>query len=252
MKIATILPLVWLSLEEKSHYHMCLGHLMEANFHYRDFFRKRAHMGCHVIMDNGVVETGVPMGAEQLLRLTHDCEITEVILPDQIGDRDATLKLGHAAFRFGFYKYGMTADKFMAVPQGKDAASWMSCAREMLNWPVRSIGISKFVLKHFPSRLEALYHVPEVLASHKEIHLLGCPGDPGEIAQIEQTWPYRIRGVDSVIAAAYTAAGMSMASGASRPTIEIDLLDGRDLNGSLLRKNRQWWINRALGLQGAR
>lgn len=242
MKIATILPIPHLHIEIDSSYHLCLAHLMHIS-EYRDFFATRTtRQGNYVIMDNGVVETGVPMPIQKLIDIAYDCRIDELIMPDQIWDMKETLKLGKDAVHTTL-KNRMNLN-IMAVPQGNSPEEWKKCLKEMLQWPIHTIGISKFVCKYFYNRVEALSIADDLIYSDKDIHLLGCASDPYEVFQVESIFPGRVRGVDSGIAAMYTQAGKDMMRVPIRPKIEMDF--NAYLDPAKLSINVNWWKARAL------
>src|SRR5438445_2140651 len=168
MRIATILPVRFQYLEVDNDYHMALAHLT-TNSNYAAFFLQQASQGNHVIMDNGVVE-GEQQGLTELISAVARVRATEVILPDRIGDVVATLRIGQDAIDAGFGDHGFS---LMAVPQGSNTAEWRHCLKEMLDWPVRTIGISKFVVQ-FCDRITLLrLYLERIRAAGKEIHLLG-------------------------------------------------------------------------------
>lgn len=246
MKIATILPIAHLHLEQNNDYHLCLAHLL-GDDEYFNFFKAQASAGKFVMMDNGVVEVGKPLTIEELYDLAVEVGVNEFILPDAIRDRGATLALSGQAI--GYCLKRMRSEgrwmNLVAVPQGATAEEWADCVREMLAWPVRTIGISRFTNAYFPNRLEALRAVPELIASSKDIHLLGCPGDPAEMADIDRSFPGRIRGVDSGIAAMYTQVGKAMCDGEPKPVVELDFAGV--LPEFLLKLNIAWWQDRIQG-----
>ena len=196
----------------------------------------------HVLLDNGAAENGVPIEAEDLFTLARMLNATEVVLPDTLGDAEATKREGFKAIQKG-QRINRTFD-YMAVPQGSTPSEWRRCLRAMLDWPVRSIGISKFLTGGiYPDRRIALEHVPELLESEKEIHLLGA-SDLKEVVKINRVFPERIRGVDSAIASIYTIEGEYLSSGKPRPNVEMDFLDGAHLNPDLLATNKRFWIEK--------
>ena len=247
MKIATILPTHYLGLESNNDYHLCLAHLM-GDKEYARFFKEQSRKGRFVMMDNGVVETGVPMQMNELIDLAIQWDVWEVILPDAINDMDQTILRGaKGMFDYFRLRHKMNFDFHLAaVPQGDTKEEWVACVKEMLTWPIRTIGISRFVMKYYNSRLEALNAVPELIASDKQIHLLGCPGDPDEMFQIRCAFPGRIRGVDSGIAAMYTQEGMYMGDGQPKPIVELDF-QGQGLDEDLLIRNVDFWRARCRG-----
>ena len=234
MEIATILPTRHLWLEDGSEYHLCLAHQIVKDIGYAAFFRKQVNKGKFVILDNGAAENGVPMSLDDLLMCVSFIGCHEMVLPDTIGDSEATLNLsGEAALKIR----KNDPIRLMAVPQGKSAGEWAACLKEMLTWDIDTIGISKFTVPGlFTSRAEALealfyYH------GSKDIHLLGYTGVPGEVQDIERRFPGKVRGIDSSIPTLYTQLGYKMDIG--RPDVELDL--DAELDQTLLRENIWRW-----------
>lgn len=249
MQVATIVPTACLDLIKDDTYHMVLAHLLYSDI-YREFYKNQSKQGRFLIMDNGVVETGEPMDMPELMYLAGHIGISEIILPDRIHSKLATLRLGDSAIsRHSDLK---SVVRIMAVPQGRTSKEWGECLAEMLTWPVGAIGISKFVfdfLEPGQDRLDLLKNEGyPLIESWKEIHLLGCPGDPREMRLIDKAFPNRIRGVDSGVPSFYTAGGMSMSTGLPRPSVEVDLADGSGLDMDLLRDNCTWWKDRCMGI----
>ena len=249
MKIATILPTKHLSLEADSDYHMCLAHLMD-NDEYRKFFEWQVARGAHVIMDNGVVETGEPLLVHKLIDIAEACEVTEMTLPDKINDRMVTLHLHAHALDF-LTNVHKSEQKVMLIPQGCTRSDWVSSVHDMLTlaekYPetVSAIGISKFCVGEnlFESRLEALQSVPWLIDSELDIHLLGCPSSPEEMLDIEREFPNCIRGVDSGFPVFYTLAGQRLTYHSERPQgIELDFDHEFDqFDRRLLESNVRMW-----------
>ena len=226
MKIATILPTEYLNLEAGSDYHMCLAHLLP-NEEYRAFFEWQALRGAYIIMDNGVVETGEPLPVHVLLDYAEQAGVTEMTLPDKLNDRMVTLHLHKHALD---YISKMSNQRVMLIPQGCNQEDWINSVKDMLALAKRysnagAIGISKFCVgpKLFDSRLDALNSVPELLQSRMDIHLLGCPNQPGEIHCIDVMLKGRIRGVDSGLPVFYTQTAKILTTSSSRPKeVELD------------------------------
>jgi len=238
MRIATILPTSYLFLEKKSDYHLCLAHQVKKDPIYAEFFKMQVTRGAFVIQDNGVVETGTPLNIDELVSLADQIKCQEMILPDFIYDLTKTLRMSLSALRYVRDKLSREM-RLMAVPQGDTQGKWVACVREMLSWNIDTFGITRFLVpKVFSSRLLALESVPELLKSNKEIHLLGCPENPREIAEIDKAFLGRIRGVDSGIAAIYTQAGQVLAG--DKPDRVIDL-DAKLLDEGLLKSNIRIW-----------
>jgi len=244
MRVATIVPIPHLELTRDDDYFLALAHLVHKH-EYRSFFRRAAKRGAFVCMDNGVVETGHAATAVRLLKCAQLLEPDEVILPDELCDSERTLRRSMRALKFLSKKLPETA--FMVVPQGKTRMEWIQCVQEMVEWPVATIGISRFLVNAgvYKNRLDALRDVPELLESTKDIHLLGCPGDLLEFSRIEQALPGRVRGVDSGIAAICAQEDVVLRIGAEKPRVELRF--DTAINTALLENNISVWKHYASG-----
>lgn len=245
MRIATILPISCLGLDE-SDYHMCLAHLMGPG-PYRDWFAQKASAGEHVLMDNGSAECGVPLPAETLFDLAADVGVTEMTLPDVIWDSARTRELHlQAAELAGSYPV-----RLMAIPQGRTRREWVSSAEYMLEHAdalgIGAIGVSKFQHGVWADRAQAILSVPGLVASDLDIHLLGCWGDdPTEAFRTAAALPDgRVRGIDSGIAAIYAQNGHELMRGPSSrglPGHHLDFTRDYDpVQRGLLVSNIQRW-----------
>lgn len=244
MKIATIVPTDHLRLIKRDDYCMALAHIALKDREYRRWFRKTARSGRHVLLDNGAAELGAGMTSHVVLLAAKQVMAHEIVLPDVISDGDATLHTSQNAYDM-FVPKRNPSWRIMAVPQGKSLQEYRATVLEMLKWPhVRALGISRFVvdLDVVPDRLTLLEAIPEIVKSDRDIHLLGCPGDPIEAHHIDQAFPNRIRGIDSGIAAIYTQAGMSLRDG-PKPQVELDFAG--TLDSRLLVQNIRDWRCRA-------
>ncbi len=258
MKIATILPTDSLGIEARSDYHMCLAHLMNIA-EYRKFFEWQTARGAHVIMDNGVVETGQSLPIMRLLEIATDAGVTEMTLPDKINDRMVTLHghrnaleiiqmCGELSSESSQLRY--SHQKVMVIPQGCDREDWAESVNDMLKLAerysnIKAVGISKFCVgkKLFKSRLNALNSVPELLESPLDIHLLGCPDHPSEIRYIAKELNERVRGVDSGLPVFYTLHNQVMTMTSARPLgLELNFnVKFNCMEENLLERNVRMW-----------
>lgn len=243
MRIATILPVPFLRMEEKSDYHMALAHLMHVP-EYGNFFLEMAERGRFVLMDNGVVETGHPLPFDELLTIARAFDVTQMTLPDKIFDSRATLELHDKSARSVQGRH----PSFMAIPQGKNLDCWVKCAKQMVkqadDWGVRAIGVTKFLEGMVENRSEAIIEAG-LLDSGLEIHLLGTLGsDLLEPYRTHRECEGQIRGVDSGAAAIWTQAGHLL--GDPRPRIELDFMTHGGItelyDRKLLAQNRELWF----------
>jgi len=244
LRVATILPVPFLEWEKNSDYHMALAHLMHVPA-YGEFFLHMAQRGRFVLMDNGVVETGVPLPFDELLTIARAFEVTEMTLPDVINDSAATLRLHDKSAKSVRGRH----PSFMAIPQGRDLRDWCKCAKACVkmadDWGVRSIGITKFLEGKVEQRSDAVRAVPEILDSGLNIHLLGTLGDdPTEIFRSSEALGRRVRGTDSGMAAIWTQE-KKIVGVDPRPRVELDFITfdgiGEYYDTDLLRANIVRW-----------
>lgn len=245
MQVASIVPLPYLELIKGKPYHMCLAHLARRNPEYAEFYRKERENGSFVLMDNGAAEKdGQPVRV--LIDLIETVRPTEVVLPDCIYEKDTTLSMSHKALH-KMKQEGVDC-QFMAVPQGNTIREWVECMKEMIEWPIHSIGISKFMtykLGPCVRTLLAAHVVGECNNRGKDIniHLLGCAYDPREIATVDYLVK-GVRGTDSSIPYVYANQGVNMLE-AVRDSIprsqkEIDFYNNTTPPG-LISANIQVW-----------
>jgi hypothetical protein len=248
MQVATIVPIAHLDEIRGEPYHMALAHIAGRSPRYRDFYRAEVDRGAFLLLDNGVVETGIPWLASAIYGMALHLNATEMILPDYIGDMRGTLQ---ASFRgLSYIVQQRKRVRAMAVPQGRTVAEWSHCAKMMSGWPVDSFGISKFA--RFPGegyeRLDllrteggqAILEGSNLMTEEPfGIHLLGCAQNPFEITFARLAFPGRIRGVDSGVAAIATMHGATLRTTGERLPGPLDL--EKALDPELLRQNLEIW-----------
>lgn len=239
MKIATILPTRYVWLEEDEPYHLCLAHQVKKDLTYASFFRKKVRDGAFVICDNGAAEFGVPISIDELLPIVKMLGCTELVLPDTIGDMEATLLQSWRAFNKAHKEDPNLG--LIAVPHGRDRNEWSACAEEMLRWGVDTIGISKFLVpKVFPSRADAIREIVRLMFETDrkvDVHLLGYTGIENEIRDIGWLFPSTVRGIDSSIPTLYAQIGQEMKD--ERPDVALDL--DAEVDEDLLKRNIKRW-----------
>ena len=243
LKVATILPVPFLEWERGADYHMCLAHLMHVP-EYGQFFARMSNQGRFVLMDNGVVETGLPLPFEELLHIARAFDVTQMTLPDRIRDARATLEL-HEEAATGVRGRHPT---FMAIPQGRNIGEWVSCCQTIIeaapDWGVRAVGVTKFLEGMVAQRSDAIL-AAGLLDSGLDIHLLGTLGDdPTEIFRTNAACKGVIRGADSGMAAIWTQVGQVVGRD-PRPKVELDFLTHGNMpdvyDDRLLRANIRRW-----------
>lgn len=252
MKAATILPQPYLPLARNDQYHMALAHLLQADGmeEYSQFFHAIGQEeDKFLMMDTGLIE-GDARPIEELVQKAHFFNVDEMVLLDVFENMDETLRESHDAMEY--IMHTLPNVRMMAVPQGIDFDEWIECAKEMLTWPIHTIGIPKVLCKDngANARLEALEAIQPFLGD-KEVHLLGCWNSPLELKMIEnyvrQGRIKPVRGVDSAIAYVYARAGIRITDDA-RPTGAIDFEAGK-ADEAVLAYNIEIWKQETAELQ---
>lgn len=243
VQVASVLSTPTLHHIKTDRYFMALAHLVQEDDAYASFFRARADEGAFVLMDNGVVE-GDQQTLETLVWCAERINATEIILPDAINNPRKTLEMSSQALKWlrveGFER------RLMAVPQGGTVRQWLDCLRDMRDWPVNAIGISRFVPGPRQAALLAA-HNKDLLPAWHDYHLLGCLGDPKEVADITAAFPdLNLRGVDSAYPLYYALEGLALPSEHPVPRKEVDFVHA-GADGTLLDVNIYWWKARAGG-----
>ena len=237
MRIATILPTKHLWLGDGSPYHLCLAHQAKKSLAYAFFFRKQVRDGKYVILDNGAAEYGVPMSIDELLPVAEMIGCQELVLPDVVGNGNATLHLSWEAYR---KLHDVKELRCMAVPHGRTTKEWTNCAKEMSSWGVDTLGISKFIVPSiYTSRLYAIEDIQEIVwdSDMADTHLLGYTGVRGEVQDIERLFPDRVRGIDSSLPTLYAQIGQELKD--ERPDVKLNL--DVEVDEELLKRNIKRW-----------
>lgn len=252
MKTASILPQGLLKHAAADDYHMALAHLIGKDGYeeYTNFFEAIGQFqDKFLIMDTGLIE-GDPRPIDELVEKAKRLWADEMVLPDVFENKDETLRESHDALEY--VEHHLPNIRKMAVPQGVDIHDWFECAKEMLTWPIDTIGIPKVLCRDggMHARLEAITMIQPYLGD-KEIHLLGCWDSPLELKLIEnhvrsgKIKP--VRGVDSAIAYVYANKGIRITDD-ERPAGAIDFKDGT-ADAELLEYNLSVWRSEAATLE---
>lgn len=226
-KLAHIVPLQYLHLTKDNMYHMCLAHLIKENKAYADFYKERRAQGQFVLMDNGAAE-GSQLSLEDLLMCYKRINPSELVLPDELCNAERTYEKTKQALAY-FEEQGVKC-QFMAVPQGRTFEEWCTSAEQLIDLPVHSLGVSKFLTiatKDRDIREEAVQFIDMLRRKHNryvEVHLLGCDAGAYEPAAVRTRFSF-VRGCDTALAEIFTKAGERLSTFASRPSAEINFLE---------------------------
>lgn len=159
-------------------YHLLLAHDVLAN---RDSFTSWARdlrasitksflQGyIDIIMDSSVIELGAPVSIDTILEAAEVADATTIVLPDIIGDQEATHDLVDAALQ----RKDVTRYKTMFVPQGKTLQEYIVSLETaaLFNWGT-CIGLPRDAHEYGVSR-GTLALVSRMLMPDRPIHLLG-------------------------------------------------------------------------------
>lgn len=248
MLAATILPQPYLHLISDRPYHMALAHLIQAEGFeaYTEFYKGIGQdPDKFLLMDTGLIE-GNARPVDELVLKAKYINASEMVLNDVFMNKDETLRESHDALEY--VEQNHPEIRKMVVPQGQDFDEWVECAKEMVTWPIDTIGIPKILtnLAGRDARLHALRALQDRLGD-KQIHLLGCWESPLELKIIENQIRDKkiapVRGVDSAISYVYARSGLSITE-AERPEGAIDFKHGMaDLE--MLKYNIHVWETEA-------
>ena len=202
MRLALIPPISLLGTTFQTDYQLMLPQLVRNDEYARNF---RLH--CHdpqtyVILDNGAAE-GYRATALELLHIAEDFEVDEIVLPDVIGNAEATLERSRAFLD----QLAGKKRKFntMFVCQGKDLFEFVDSADEAARWPeVTTIGIPRHALRTCDDD-QARISIANILQStdrfKKQIHFLGAssrwPSEAAILSDPKHTKQTQVRGMDT-------------------------------------------------------
>ena len=238
-RMAHIVPVGSLEKIQTRGYHMCLANIVTRDSVYADFYANLASDDDHwVLMDNGAAE-GEQLPTDILVKCYDAIQPDEIVLPDTLCDGVDTLrKTEEVIAKIDEYYQNKVPFSFMAVPQGKNLEEWYECAKQMVANPrIKTIGISKFLqiaTNDITVRWKAAKLLDGLIKQNRrydmEAHLLGCGESPLLIDSIRKSFPF-VRGCDSAYAYLCTQADKRIYVDTSRPSGEIDFINGKDYDG---------------------
>lgn len=196
MKFAPIVPISCLPLIKDFNYHLALAHVAIESTEYCKFYSS-LKSPAYVILDNGAFELGEPLSADRLLEMAEYVGADEVVLPDVLGDVNATLKKTVEAY--SILQAHSPNLQLMGVLQGKNVEEFDECLLAYSDLYIDVIGISSYILlTQSEQSSELRTWIRESLAvANKSIHILGMGVSVERMREIVTTTGLRIRGVDS-------------------------------------------------------
>lgn len=151
-------------------YHLLIApQILDNDWSYTDFFKKR-HPRKFVIVDNGVIELGYPLPADDLARAAMLVGASVVVLPDTIDDARYTVKLSRMAA--AAYRVADKRTRLLGVVQGRTFDECVECADRL----VKEVGVDWLAV---PRGLTANLKTRVLLTWHlankhgKPLHVLG-------------------------------------------------------------------------------
>lgn len=179
-EFAPVAPIALLRQLDKAgvagHYHLLLAHEVQRSpYAHQNFWETEDHRDDAVILDNSVIELGVPMPLGVMLALKGLLpQNTVLVLPDIIGDSHETLMWAKAVLSSA--KSSGPAG-FLGVAQGSTIDQVWDCAVKMYHdLGLRYISVPRHLTTKLGTRTEItqaiLNELPEV-----KLHLLGFSDD---------------------------------------------------------------------------
>lgn len=164
-------------------YHLLIApKVLSSPNRYREYYERyaRSHPDLKIIMDNGVIETGEPMDAHQLMKACKLVGTTWLVLPDKLGDEEETVRLStEAVGEIQKLRYFGAIDekKLMVVVQGATFGELQSCASALIDLPgVSAICVPRRVTATLGTRAHIVKWINQQLTD-LPIHLLGLSHD---------------------------------------------------------------------------
>lgn len=152
-------------------YHLLIAPIvLNRDWQYADFFTKR-HPGMTVIMDNGVIESGAPMGLGNLISASKLVDATVLVLPDTIDDKRMTVKQVRNAMREWERASAGSGLQTMGVVQGRTLDECLDCAADLVEAGVDWLAVPRGLTKNLKTRVPLVRQVAE--EHGKPIHVLG-------------------------------------------------------------------------------
>jgi hypothetical protein len=190
-------------------HHLTLVHWMLESPEYMEFYQMRVRENrAFVILDNGAHENKRSEPLRDLIQVAKTLQPHEIVLPDAIGDADATIEATLSALPTLREEFPHTS--LMAVPQGRNLSEWLICLGVMLEQPgIDCIGIPRIQADIVGSWVPHVLAVDTAVRKYP-IHLLGSPYDLTAAAQVETAFPGRVRSTDTSKPVHYAIQGITI------------------------------------------
>ncbi len=202
-------------------YHLLLvQEVLAAPDRYAAVFRRP---GMFIILDNGVVETGVAASADDMIEAANVVGADVVALADVLGDKTATHKASIDMYHeiMSHADGGLIPWEWMCIPQGTSFTEHLQCAEGLyIETKCKWWGIPRRVANELGSRLQLTIAISQMPSA--ELHLLGMSRSLAD--DIICCRLPAVRGLDSVVPALLGAEFQELKAGLfaqKRPEIDV-------------------------------
>lgn len=193
-------PLMLLDLKSKGalgDYHLLLAHdVVKQKSLYKEVF-DGIDPKPYVIMDNSVIELGVPVSNETMEEAVSIVHTDLIVLPDAIADPEGTYEMSERAARTWRSDSSTSCIGFMVVPQGKLLNEFTDSAEKLMLLPnARAWGIPR----HATGKLGTRHHLVFSLMVLRPIfgmHLLGFSDNIQDDISVARA--AGVNGIDSAV-----------------------------------------------------
>lgn len=229
MEAALIAPVDLVHTQTTS-WQLMLPHIVHPE--YLQFYREASGRGDCIILDNGAAER-VAVSDDDLCRTAMRYHVSELAIPDILGDWEATVQRLEAFFkRTNFHvmqpliNLGMTGHfKFGFVAQGRTVQEAIKCVGAVMSsmWGhyIGVIYLPRLLLDEggYHARIELARAIHEGFEDRVELHMFGTnPRWPQEVMAVRHEVPF-VRSVDTSLPYNYALAGKKL--GDARPSERV-------------------------------
>ena len=234
-------------------FHLCEAPIVLTSEKYAQYYKWHVDKGHYVILDNGAAVGGTVSDAD-LVKAAKMINADEVVVPDEMADKDATL---FRAKRFLKQWAGTSTNtKLMMVPQGEGFIDWAQCLASL----TKLAGQLRIVIgigKHMHARVTGGRRMLVDFCQDQRytVHLLGASDDPLEdIALLEHP---AVRGSDTSLPFAMAQHDYALVKNArelggmwSSPVLDgkrptLDFLQSSDMLGRINMETYLYWVQSA-------
>ena len=199
MRYLPICPPDLLQVVANDEWIFALAQYVKSDIRYREWLR---HFRGKIILDNGAAE-GERVSFDEVVALGEYIGATEIILPDELGDRKWTVEMTTdlAALEL------VAPERRVIVPQADSLAGWMDCLAEIheaLEGQYVTIALPKLYEQYPGGRAQLLTALSTAgYTKRYNIHMLGFYNKPiTEVVQAAAVYP-GIRTWDGAAAVSY-------------------------------------------------